>query len=132
MIVEFEETSTELAAQGIALEKLEDQEAPKKWEPWPLLSLPVPTSLHGGEDASVSRRSIRGHRIGPLLPLDLGDKDAKVSHLNFYVHLKATDSIPIVFVWQHLLLREQARRTHSCLLLSGRPHSQRPTRNHGR
>lgn len=91
MIVEFEETSTELAVQEIALERLEDQEAPKKCEPWPLLSLPVRTC------SDACRRSIRGHRVGPLLPLDLGDKDAKVaegvSHLPFYGHSKATKFI---------------------------------------
>ncbi|KDQ22632.1 hypothetical protein PLEOSDRAFT_1087208 [Pleurotus ostreatus PC15] len=79
MIVEFEETSAELAAKGIALERLEDQEAPKKCEPWPLLSLPVAACSDRGEDSDASRRSIRGGRIGPMLPLDLGDKDAKAT-----------------------------------------------------
>lgn len=97
MIVEFEETSAELAAKGIALERLEDQEAPKKCEPWPLLSLPVAACSDRGEDSNASRRSIRGGRIGPMLPLDLGDKGAKaagrVSHLIFYRTLKGINSI---------------------------------------
>ncbi|KAF4588055.1 hypothetical protein EYR38_010016 [Pleurotus pulmonarius] len=107
MIVEFEATSTELAAQGIALEKLEDQEAPKKWEPWPLLSLPAPACLHGGEDTNVSRRSIRGHRVGPLLPLDLGDKDAKSLFGNTYsFESKLEELIPASFYPDVLIVND--------------------------